>query len=75
METAKWIAEVVKWVVGVALAFVQGDDGPEPKRLAEILPPKLRADGEHLRQRRLLEQELREDLDEDSVDDEEGLDA
>lgn len=75
METAKLIWEIVKWAGEAAMAFINGDDGPEPKRLAEVLPPKLKADLEHARQRRLLEAELLEDLDEDSVDDEDGVDA
>lgn len=65
METARWIAELVKWVVDAGLALINGDDGPEPKRLAAALPPKLRADAEHLRQARLLEAEIRADVDAD----------
>lgn len=62
MEEAKLIAEILKWIANVAVALISGDDGPEPKRLAEILPPKLRADIEHARQRRLLRADLEVDV-------------
>lgn len=61
MEYASIIIEVVKWAAEVAARFIEGDSGPEPQRLAAILPPKLRADLEHLRQRDLLAREIRED--------------
>jgi hypothetical protein len=69
METARWIAELAKWAIETGLSFLNGDDGPEPKRLVEALPPKLRADAEHLRQKRLLEAEVRADLDDDLEED------
>jgi hypothetical protein len=63
VEGLKLGFEIGKWAVETIAAFIAGDDGPEPKRLAEILPDKLRSDVEHARQRRLLEAELRGDLD------------
>ncbi len=68
MEEARLIAEIVKWVLSVAVALISGDSGPEPKRLADILPPKLRADVEHARQRLLLAAELEADLEVDDAD-------
>ena len=62
MEEAKIAFEILKWVGSIVLRFLAGDEGPEPKRLLEVLPPQLRADLEHARQKRLLEEELRRDL-------------
>lgn len=69
METAKIVLEVIKWAGAAILAFVNGDDAPEAKRLVEILPPELKADAEHARQRALLAAELDDDLEPDSRDD------
>ncbi len=72
MEVARWIAELVKWAIELGLAFVNGDEGPEPQRLADVLPPKLRADGEHLRQRRMLEADIRADIAREASSDEDS---
>lgn len=72
MDEARLIFEIVKWAGSAALAFIGGDDAPEPKRLSEILPAKLKADLEHARQRRLLTIELDGDLEEDSIEDDDA---
>lgn len=59
MEIAQLVWKIVQWAGEMALAFVAGDQGPEPARLAAILPDELRADLEHARQRKLLEDEVR----------------
>lgn len=61
MEWAKLIFDIGKWAAETAFAFLSGDDGPEPARLAAILPPTLKADLEHARQREQLAREIRED--------------
>lgn len=62
METLELVLKIGRWAVDAAIAFAKGDDGPEPKRLAAILPDDLRADLEHARQRELMEAELRADI-------------
>jgi hypothetical protein len=70
MEEARIVLEVLRWVADAVGAFLAGEEGPEPKRLVEVLPDELRSDLEMARQRRLLGEELAADLAFD--DDEEG---
>ena len=58
MDEAKIILGILEVIGKIALALLNGDDGPDPQRLAAILPPELRADVEHARQRRLTEKAL-----------------
>lgn len=58
MAEAKLVVEVIQWLTGIVLALVQGVNSPDAERLEDILPPNLRADVEHARQRRLTEQAL-----------------
>jgi len=64
MEEAKIVVRILAWVAQVVIAVLDGQDHPAAKRLRDILPTELRADIEAARQRRQMEAELRDDLDE-----------
>ena len=64
-EAAQWTELGLKvggWILGLILRHVDGDDSPEVRRAMDILPPDLRADVEHARQRRLTREAIEEDL-------------
>lgn len=50
-----------KWAVDTIIKFVNGDNSEPVKRLADILPPELKADVEHARQYELTRKSLEED--------------
>ena len=58
-DVVEILGEVVSWVVKAVGAFIAGG---ESRHLIDVLPEKLRADVEHLRQRTLLKKELEEKL-------------
>lgn len=60
MNEAKIILGILEVAGRIALALLDGDDGPDAQRLAAILPPSLRSDVEHMRSRKLMEKELAE---------------
>ena len=64
MDEAKIVVRILAWVAHVVIAVIDGRDHPAAKRLHDILPAELRADIEAARQRRQMEAELRDDLDE-----------
>lgn len=58
LEWTKLGVEVAGWIVGIIARYASGDDGPEVRRVIDVLPAKMRADVEHERQRALLTAEL-----------------
>lgn len=65
---ARVVWEAVKWTGEMLWRFIDGDDGPEPKRLVEALPPKFKSTLELARQRRLMRAELEKDVEPDSIE-------
>ncbi len=54
--------QLAGFAISMVNRYLDGDDSPEVMRVIDVLPAEMRADVEHERQRRLLEDELREDL-------------
>ena len=75
IEIARIVVEAGQWFGSMLVAWLNGDDGEMPRRVAELLPAELRSDLEHARQASLLRQELDGDLELDSIDDDEEIHA
>lgn len=60
MDEAKIILGILEVIGKIALRLIDGDEGPEPMRLSMILPVSLLSDIEHLKQRRLMKEQLRD---------------